>query len=185
MKSTKLASRYAKALFEFAQQDNQIEQVYNDLVIVKSVIKENNILKAVIESPIIFPDKKNAIFSSVFSEKISKITYGFLSLIIKKRREPALTTICDEYTALYNKLHNIKVAYIITAVPMSREVADELKRLLEQDTHATIQLEEFVDPNIIGGLIGMIDGYLFDASILSSIKRLRDEFSQNIYQAAF
>lgn len=185
MKSTKLASRYAKALFEFASQQDQVEQVYNDLDMVKAVLKENHMLKAVIESPIIFPDKKNAIFSNIFSEKISKITYGFLSLLIKKRREPSLITICDEYTVLYNRLHNIKIAYITTAVPMSREVATELKQLLEKETQATIQLQERVDPTIIGGLIGMIDGFVFNASILSSIKKLRDEFSQNIYKAAF
>jgi F-type H+-transporting ATPase subunit delta len=185
MRSTKLASRYAKSLFEFARERNQVEQVNEDLKLVKAVIKENRELKAVIESPIVFPDKKNAIFSGIFSGKISDTTFGFLSLLIKKRREPALTTICDEYTALYNILHNIKIAHIITAVPMSKEVTDELTQLLEKETHATIKLQENVDPDIIGGLIGMIDGYLFDASIISSIKKLRDEFSQNIYKAAF
>lgn len=185
MKSTKLASRYAKALFEFARQEDKIEQVHNDMGIVKSILKDNHELKAVIESPIIFPDKKIDIFSDIFSERICEITFGFLSLLIKKKREPALLTICDEYNALYNTLHNIKIAYITTAVPMSRELADELKQLLEKETHATIQLQENVDPNIIGGLVGKIDGFLFDASILSNIKKLRDEFSRNIYQAAF
>ena len=85
MKSTKLAGRYAKALFEFALQKEEIEAVNSDLAIVKTVLKENSQLKAVIESPVIFPDKKNDIFTDLFDGKISKTTFGFLSLIIKKK----------------------------------------------------------------------------------------------------
>ena len=185
MKSTRLASRYAKALFELARQQGEIDTVNQDLALVKSVIKENHELKAVIESPIIFHDKKNNIFKDIFNGKISDTTFGFLSLIIKKKREPALTSICDEYLALYNIHHNIKIAHVLTAAPMTPELTERLRKLLEDDTHSTIQFQTAVDENIIGGLMVMIDGYLFDASLLSSIRKLRAEFSHNIYQAAF
>ena len=185
MKSTKLAGRYAKALFEFARQQEEIEEVNRDLALVKSVLKTNPQLKAVIESPIIFPDKKNDIFSDLFSGKISKTTFGFLSLIIKKKREPALSSICDEYLALYNLHHNIKIAYITTAIPLTEELAAALKRLLEEETHATIQIQEKVDANIIGGLLVKLDDFLFNASILAKINKLKAEFSHNVYQAAF
>ena len=185
MKSTKLAGRYAKALFDFAHQQEEIEAVNNDLALVKSVLKENSQLKAIIESPVIFPDKKNDIFADLFSGKISKTTFGFLSLIIKKKREPSLSTICDEYLKLYNIHHNIKIAHITTAVPLSEELAAALKQLLEEETHATIQLQEKIDENIIGGILVRIDDFLFNASILAKINKLRAEFSHNIYQAAF
>ncbi len=185
MKSTKLAGRYAKALFDFAQQKEEIEAVNSDLVLVKSVLKENSQLKAVIESPVIFPDKKNDIFTDLFEGKISKTTFGFLSLIIKKKREPSLSIICDEYLKLYNIHHNIKIAYITTVFPLSEELAAALKKLLEEETHATIQIQEKVDPNIIGGLLIKIDDFLFNASILAKINKLRAEFSYNVYQAAF
>lgn len=185
MKSTKLAGRYAKALFEFARQQGEIERVNKDLALVKAVIKENHELKAIIESPIIFPDKKNDIFSDLFSGKISDITFGFLSLIIKKKREPSLGAICDEYLILYNIHHNIKIAHVTTATPLNPELAASLQKLLEEETHATIQIQEKVDENIIGGLLVKIDDFLFDASILSRINKLRAEFSHNVYQAAF
>lgn len=185
MKSTKLASRYAKALFEFAKEKEQIENVLHDLELVKDVLRENYEFKAIIESPIIFPDKKNEIFKALFAEKLSEMTFGFLSLLIIKKREPALMTICDEYVILYNKYHNIKIAYVTTAQPMSPLMVDNLKKLLEEETHATILLRELVDENIIGGLMVRIDDFLFNASVLSRINKLRAEFSHNVYQAAF
>ncbi len=185
MKSTKLASRYAKALFEFAQQRGEIETVNKDLALVKSVIIENRDFRGVIESPIIFPDKKNSIFKEVFKGKLSDTAFGFLSLIIRKKREPSLGTICDEFLALYNIHHNIKIARVITAVPITAELTEMLRNLLEEDIHSTIQITTSVDERIIGGLMVEIDGYLYDASLLTRINRLRAEFSHNIYRAAF
>lgn len=185
MKSSKLASRYAKALFEFAKQNGQIEKVNEDLSLVKSVLKDNHDLKAVIESPVIFPDKKNDIFAAVFNGKLCDITFGFLSLTIKKKREPAIIAICDEYVKLYNIHHNIKIAFVTTGQPLSSELAEALKQLLEQETKATIQLQQVVDDKIIGGLLVRIEDFLFDASIQSRINKLRAEFSYNVYQAAF
>lgn len=185
MKSTKLAGRYAKALFDYAQQQDKIEQVNSDLILVKNVIKENRELKFIIESPIIFPDKKNNIFSNIFDGKICDLTFGFLSLIIIKKREPALTAICDEFLALYNDYHNIKIVQVITASPLSPTLIEEIKRRMEKKISATVLIQEKIDPNIIGGVVIKYDDFLFDASITSKINQLRSEFSQNVYQAAF
>ncbi|MBP5663622.1 MAG: ATP synthase F1 subunit delta [Bacteroidales bacterium] len=185
MKSTKLASRYAKALFDLAQQRGEIETVNQDLALVKSVLKENRDFKGVIESPVIFPDKKNSIFKGVFDGKLSDTAFGFLSLIIRKKREPALGIICDEFLALYNIHHNIKIARVVTASPITPELTEILRHLLEEETHSTIQIITAVDERIIGGLMVEIDGYLYDASLLTRINRLRAEFSHNVYRAAF
>ena len=187
MNSSKLATRYAKALFEFAKEKDQIQKVKEDLVLVKSVLKENYELKLVIESPIIFPDKKNDIFAGVFADKLSDTTFGFLSLTIKKKREPALITICDEYVRLYNKYNNIQVAFVTTVQPLSPALADAVKKLLEEETQSTIELQQILDDKIIGGLKIQIEDTLFDASILSSINKLRDEFLEyeEVYQGCY
>lgn len=185
MKSSKLASRYAKALFEFAKEKEQIENVRHDLDLVKNVLLENYELKAIVESPVIFPDKKINIFKGIFAEKIGETTFGFLSLIILKKREPSLVTICDEYEILYNLYHNIKIAHVTTAQPLSTKLADSLKQLLEKETQSTIILHEIVDESIIGGFVVRIDDFLFNGSIQARINKLRSEFSHNIYRAAF
>lgn len=42
-----------------------------------------------------------------------------------------------------------------------------------------------IDPKIIGGVVIKVDDVLVDASISSKIRRLRTEFSQNIYKVSF
>ena len=59
------------------------------------------------------------------------------------------------------------------------------KGILEEQTHCTIILKQVVNPKLIGGFVVRVDDFLFDASLLGRINRLKSEFSHNLYQVGF
>lgn len=185
MKKTKLSSRYAAALHQFAVEQQQEEAVYKDVLLLADVFAENRELRVVIESPIMPAEKKLAIFDGIFSGKISDITFGFLRLIIAKRREPSLTAMFENFVECYYISHNIKVASITTATEMPAALLEQIKGMLEEQTHSTIIVKQIVNPRIIGGIIIHVDDFLFDASIVGKINKLRVEFSHNLYQTKY
>lgn len=185
MKNTKLAGRYAKALHDFALEQNVEEVVYQDILLLEKTFGENRELKVVIESPVIVAKKKENIFKEIFQQNISKLTLDFLILIIEKRREPQLTTIFEQFIVCYYQHHNIRKAKLTTAVELDTALLNEIKSLLEEQTHSTILLEQEVNPRIIGGLVVKVDDFLFDASLLGKINKLKAEFSQNLYQTNY
>jgi F-type H+-transporting ATPase subunit delta len=129
--------------------------------------------------------QKHQIFDSVFNGALHEISYQFLDVLLKKRREPALDTICEEFFKMYNAAHNIKPVTITTAQPMSDTLKSKIVDMLAQQTKSSIQLQEIVDPAIIGGFVIKMDDYYLDSSILSKINKLRQEFSQNSFQVQF
>ncbi len=185
MKNPKVANRYAKALFDYAGEHNQIELVREELQNIIQVLKENHELQLVLNSPVIAPAKKHAIFSQIFAKDLSDITFQFLGVIIKKKREPAIESICTEYIKLYNQKHNIKVATLTTAQPLSAELSEKIRKILEEQTQATIQVKQVVDPEILGGILIKFDDNYIDASVLTKINKLRQEFAHNIYQVNY
>lgn len=185
MKNQKLSSRYAKALFDFAQERNQVEEVYGDLKLFAQTLKENRELQVLLRNPVIEAFQKHKIFESIFNGTLHDTTYQFLALLLKKKREPALDTICDEYFKLYNTAHNIRPVTIATATPLSEQMKDKIVALLTEQTHATIELQQIVDPNIIGGFVIKSGDYYINASILSKINKLKQEFSKNSFQVNF
>ena len=185
MKKTKLSGRYAKALHDFAIEQNTEEIVYQDILFLKDVFKDNRELRIVIESPIIVAAKKESIFVAIFQDKISSTTLEFLKLIITKRREPALMDIFESFIICYYQKHNIKTAVLTTAVQLSDTLLQNIVAMLEKETKATIRLEQVIDPKIIGGVMVRVDDFIYDASILGQVNRLKTEFSHNIYQASF
>lgn len=185
MKNPKLSSRYAKALFDFAGEKNQIEEVNEDLLLFSNTLKENRELQMLLRNPVIESHQKHQIFESIFNGTLRDTTYLFLDVLLKKKREPALDTICEEYFKLYNAAHNIKLVTITTAQPLSDALKSKIVSLLKEQTKATVTLEEIVDPELIGGFVIKMDDYYFDSSILSKINKLRQEFSQNSFQVQF
>jgi len=175
MKNPKLASRFAKAIYDFAAETNSIEVVYQDILLVQKVITENQELKVVLESPIILEDKKQRIFRQIFRKSLSVTAFLFFTLILKKRREPQLLMICKEFVQKYYIHHNIKEAYITSAQPLSEEMKQYLKKHIEKDSPYAFILHFAVNQNLIGGIIIKAGDLYFDASIQTKINKLKAE----------
>ena len=185
MKNPKLSGRYAKALFDYASEKNQVEEVCEDLRLFTDTLKNNRELQVLLRNPVIEPFQKHKIFESIFNGTLHDTTYQFMDVLLKKKREPALDTICEEFFKLYNKAHNIHLVTITTAQPLGDKLKNKIMQMLMEQTHATIDLQEIVDPEIIGGFVIQMDDYYLDSSILSKINKLRQEFSQNMFQVHF
>jgi len=185
MKNPKLSSRYAKALFDFAGEKNQVEEVCGDLRLFSDTLKENRELQMLLRNPVVEPHQKHQIFESIFNGALRDTTYQFLDVLLRKKREPSLDTICEEFFKLYNTAHNIRPVTITTAQPLSDNLKSKIVAMLTEQTHATVALQEVVDPEILGGFVIQMDDYYLDSSVLSKINKLRQEFSQNKFQVQF
>lgn len=185
MNNPKLSGRYAKALFDYAGEKNQVEEVYHDLQLFANTLKENRELQVLLRNPVIEANQKHKVFESIFNGTLHDTTYQFLEVLLKKKREPALDTICDEYFRLYNAAHNIHPVTITTASPLSEQMKKRVLAILSEQIDGTVSLQELVSPDLIGGFVIKMDDYYFDSSILSKINKLRQEFSQNNFQVSF
>lgn len=185
MKNPKLANRYAKALFDFANENEQLEVVQQDLVNVSAILKENEQLRVILNSPVIAPTKKHAIFVKVFQDVLHEIAFTFLNVIIRKKREPILASICDEFMKYYNEAHGIKVVEVTSAYDLSTTMIEKIRQTLAEHTRYTIQIQTKVNPQIIGGVLIKMDDIYVDATISSKINKLKQEFAHNIYQVNF
>ena len=121
MKRTKLAARYAKALFEFAEELQQVEQVSKDILLVDETFRANSELGFAILSPIVKTNRKISIMQEIFKDRISEITLRYLTLILKKGRELQINTICSEYVKIYKASKNIITLDVYSAQPLEKE----------------------------------------------------------------
>lgn len=185
MKRTKLAARYAKALFEFAEERNQVEEISRDIFFVDDVFDHNAELRFAFNSPIVHTDKKAAILKDIFESRISEPAYRYLMLILKKGRELQLDTICSEYVKIYKASKNIVTLDVYTAQPMEAAALDKLKAKVAEGTHANIETIEHVKPELIGGIVIKYNDYMVDASIQHSISKLKKELTDTTYQINF
>lgn len=182
MQSPRLAGRYAKSLVDLAQEKGQLETVYKDMQYLQQVSKQSREFVALIKSPIIKAEKKNAIIDAVTKGKVSEMTAGFNRLLVLKGRENALPEIVNAFIDQYNAIKGIHKVKLTTAT----EASEELKRSMIEKVKAeagfgTIELETKIDPSIVGGFILEFNNKKVDASILRDLKDVKKQFMRNDY----
>ncbi|MFZ1703925.1 MAG: ATP synthase F1 subunit delta [Saprospiraceae bacterium] len=182
MSITRISSRYAKSLLDLAIERNEMDTVYQDMLLLKEMFS-NRDLYLLLKSPIVNATKKHSIFKTLFADKLSKTTNAFLDIVVTKGREQYLPEIVNEGIAQYKEIKKISTVYLTTAEVLTAKQLEEIKAKLLA-TNVTLDSIEFitkVDPNIIGGYIVQIGDNLYDSSVKYSLAQLRKEFLDNKY----
>lgn len=177
MREQKVSSRYASALMDIAIETKSIETVLSDLDFVISIIKDNKKLSALAYSPIIPDHKKQAVFEEIFTGKISKLSLKFILLVIDKNRTELIPDIRLEFISLYNIRFGRQPVIITSAIELSKDMSDRLIDKLSVKTGKTILPEFKTDKKIKGGLKIRIDDIIYDSSIQTQLKLLRNRLT--------
>ncbi len=184
MAITKLGRRYAKSLLDLAAELGKVEEVKGDIEQVLNVIRESREFSILIKSPIISADKKIRIYKEIF-KGLGELTSNFIDIITRKGRESNLEAIASGFLELYRIKNNISRAVITTAVPLSDEQLADIKAKLVENTGQSIQMEEVVDPSIIGGITLRVGDQRYNGSIAYQLEQLRRQFKKNLYVADY
>jgi F-type H+-transporting ATPase subunit delta len=182
MRQPKVAHRYAKALFDISVETNQLEIVKSDLDKIAGL--KNSELNLFLSSPVIKPENKTAVFESVFSKHVSKLTVSFFKLVFSKGRSIAMAEIMEAYQEMYRKSMGIQVVEMTTAVPISDDLKVSILKALsgfDMLKDKKIELKQLVDESIIGGMLLQIEDTLIDASIKRDLQTIKRQFVKNMY----
>lgn len=185
MKETRVAIRYAKALFELCQEQGIVDAVSSDMKMLAGTIKVSNEFKRFLGSPIISDRKKKSILTNIFSGKVHKLTLDFIRLMVENNRESVIGAVASEFHGLYKQLNGIVSAELTTTGVLIPELRDEIVKAIEHEMKASVELSEKTDESLIGGFILEIEDKQFDASILHKIQNLSREFELNTYEKGF
>jgi F-type H+-transporting ATPase subunit delta len=179
MVETKVASRYAKSLLGLAIEQGILDAVKNDMSLIAGTCATSSELTLLLNKPIVSVSKKIAILTDLFGKKINPVTLKFLTLITKKRREPNLEAIANEFVGSYKEYKQIETVVITSAFGLDEKLRKEVLALVKKDTKSEIELVEKVDKSIIGGFIIKKGDKEFDASILKKLNKIKQEFNMN------
>lgn len=180
MLNPRLAGRYAKSLLDLAQEQNQLDAVYEDVNYLNAACRDNRELVIMLKSPVIPADRKQAVLDGICAGKVTTLTLAFSQLLIRKGRESVLPEILNAFIQQYKQVRKIKVIRLTTAAPVSEQLKQEIiSQVQGENLDSTIALESFVDPAIIGGFILELGDKLVDASISNDLYSIRKQFLNN------
>ena len=181
MSEFRVASRYAKSLIELANEKGVLEQVREDMQMFSNIVSQNRDFKLLLRNPIVKPEKKLAVLNGVFKGKVQELTLAFFNIVARKQRESLLEFIAVSFEEQYKALKGIVTAQVTSALPLTVSLREELTQKIAAEYGQQIQLEEKVDPSLIGGFVLQVGDKQIDSSVKNSLRKLRNEFKDNPY----
>lgn len=186
MVEDRIGYRYAKSLFDLAKKKQILEDVREDMALIHQVCVSNRDFRVMLKSPLIKGDKKLKVIKSIFDSKFtSDFSKILMEIIVRKGREKFLDYVAKSFLQLYDIEKHIQRGKLISAKPLSAEQVDQIKAKVEKETGDTFEVELEIDPSLIGGFVLKIGDKLFDGSIATSLRQLKQDFRKNTYIKQF
>ena len=181
MKDARAALRYAKAILNLATDSKSEAAVNTDMSLITSIIAENSELEVMLKSPIVKSSDKMNVLNALFDGKVNNITLGLFHLLEDNKRITMLDSVAKQYAIIYNHLKHTQVATVTTAVPLTKEVEQQVLDKIVSLTGDKANLENKINPAILGGFILRVGDVQYDASISNYLNELKKEFDNSHY----
>ncbi|MCW5899819.1 MAG: ATP synthase F1 subunit delta [Flavobacteriales bacterium] len=177
-----VAYRYARSLMDMAREQGQLEAMQADMRLVADTCAGNRDLVVILKSPVVKSDAKGRILDGIFGDKVGAITRSYMGILVRKGREALLADVASAFTELFKMDQNIVTAVVSSAVALNADTRAQVIGLAKkQHPGKTIDLQEKVDPTLIGGLSIRIGDEQYDGTVSRRLADLRREFSKNPY----
>ena len=174
IKDTKIAKRYARALFDIASEDQSYNDWLDKLKLISDIGEDGNFAQ-VLNSTKISLSKKMNVIDEVFKSQLNTLQLNFLKLLTKNESFSIIQDIHKQFLDQVEKLNNIIRVSVTSPYKISDDLKDQISNLVNEISGAESVIEEKIDSQLIGGVVIKLGDTVIDGSIKNKVKQLRRE----------
>jgi F-type H+-transporting ATPase subunit delta len=176
---TGLSERYALALLGLADdlratEPGAADRIAADLEKLFETWRNDAAFRAFVQDPRLdaVAQRKGA-FAVIEQAGIGTEVRNLVGVLIQNRRLASLPQVAASFGAQLAARRGQQTAQVTTAHPLSATQRTQIVARLTEAGFSGVQLQERVDPTILGGLVVRIGSRLYDNSIKSKLQRLQ------------
>ncbi|NBJ68753.1 MULTISPECIES: F0F1 ATP synthase subunit delta [Clostridia] len=167
-----VAKRYADALFQLGQENGTLDVLAQEMKVVKKVFQDNKNLYTFLVHPRVSNAKKQQFLQDVF-QQAQKEVMNTLQLLAQRHRIELLPAIVDHFIQLVNDAKGIAAATVYSVRALSEEECRQLElSFAKRFAKRAIELNNVVDPSLIGGMKIRVGNTIYDGSVSGMLKRI-------------
>ena len=172
--SAGLASRYATALFDLADEAKALDAVADDLKALQAMLSDSADLRRLVTSPLLGrQDQSRAIDAVLQKAGITDLTRRFVGVVTANRRLFAIGAMITAFLEELARRRGEVTAAVRVAHPLSDTQRDALTDQLKRAVGAKVTVDLQVDPSLLGGMVVKVGSRLVDSSLRSKLDRLQ------------
>jgi len=168
---TTLARPYAKAAFQLAREQSAL-QSWDEMLHLAASMADDETVARLIENPEVSASQALELISDAGGANFDERFRGYLSVLADNGRLPLLAEITSIYEQLRQAAEHRLVARVVSAVQLDEDERERMQRALSKRYDADIELENEIDPAVIGGAVIYAGDEVIDGSLRGRLRKL-------------
>ena len=168
-----VARPYAKAAFDFAVEQNQLDQ-WQGMLNFAAAVAENDQIKNFLKQSF-SPQKTAKIFMEICGDQLDQSGQNFIRLMAENKRLIALPDVLQLFLELVDNYRSLADVKVISAEPLTQKQQQNILQAMEKRLARKVKLNCSIDKSLIGGAIIRADDLVIDGSSRGQLNRLANE----------
>jgi F-type H+-transporting ATPase subunit delta len=166
------AKRYARAIFELAREEGQVDVWAERLAQVRAAFSVPE-AQQILDNPTISVEGRQEAITLVLGDRADRETVNLARLLVESGRVDQVGAIAEQYALLEDEAAGRVRASATTAVELTEAERRRLAAALSSRLGKEVTLTTRVVPAILGGLVVQTGDRLIDASLATRLQQLR------------
>ncbi|MDZ5699404.1 MULTISPECIES: F0F1 ATP synthase subunit delta [Phyllobacteriaceae] len=169
-----VAGRYARSLFELAQESNAVASVESDLARFEALLEESEDLQRLVRSPAFSADDQFRALGAVLDKaEIGGLTGNFLRVVARNRRLFAVPQMIRAFREIAADARGEVAAEVTSAHALTAAQERELQESLKEVAGKDVAVKLTVDPSLLGGIVVKLGSRQIDTSLKTKLNSLK------------
>jgi F-type H+-transporting ATPase subunit delta len=173
MRTSDVASAYARTLFELASLADSVDETDRGLVSAAAVARGSLDLRAALTDASVPAETKRGVLREIFGDAVTPEALAVVTLLVERGHTDLLGDVAGRFGEIAETERGIVVAHVTTAVPLDDALRASLTKKLVASLGRPVSLREEVDASILGGVVIKVAGRVLDGSVVSQLAEAR------------
>lgn len=165
---------YADALLAVARAEGNVDSTRSQLSDVARAFEGNEELRSTLSNNLLPAATRAQIVDDVLGGKASDTTRALVGMIVSSGRGAELGAIVNAFVSAAAAASGNRVAVVRSAVALSEDQKARLAQALSAQAGTAIELENIVDPDVIGGAVTTIGDTVIDGSVRTKLNQMHE-----------
>lgn len=174
-----LSRRYAKAIFDLGSQHGNLDKLGAELRTLAEAMKQSPELAATLSSPAIRRSDRRKVIDALLQRiNAQPLTKNTVYLLLDGERLGYLPMISREVDAMIEAKAGRVSAEVASAKPLDPAQLSQITAALEKLSGKKVSISRREDPDLLGGIVAKVGDTVYDGSLRTQLRTLRDELSK-------
>ena len=174
-----LSRRYAKAIFDLGSSQGNLDKVGGELRTIARAMKDSVELASTLSSPAIRRSDRRKVIDALLQRiGAQPVTKNTIYLLLDGERLGSLPAISREVDAMIEAKAGRVAAEVVSAKPLDPAQLSQITAALEKLSGKKVSVSKREDPDLLGGVVAKVGDTVYDGSLRTQLRTLRDELSK-------